>query len=728
MEVVAKPHISTGFSIWQRLSRARVATIIAKTTYKLRPDECALLERADPLVLQSQFARNDPSRELTMATDLAPHKARAEVLVTGSAHSPDGQPQPSIHVRLSVGAVDKSLEAFGDRVWMPDGSLRRGGAVARVTLSYERAAGGPETWNPIGISAAMTDAQGRSPLPNLQPAGLRIVDRSTPIPTIGLGPISPRWPTRAKLWTAGGEPDPNRLRDEPIAERIDRAYFNAAPLDQQLEAIRPGERLLLEGLSKTYPSLATSIPALQPRAVVRGTGLEIALIGDTLLIDTDREVCSVTWRGQLDLTDMGITVVVGFDGDEAVASARASAFADEPTNNEDGPATMFGARNKAVTLPFARSHSPYAAVKRPSIPAGGPSSGPAWLGGAPASAPVPAPAPASVPMPAPAAVPMPAPAPVPPPVAFSAPSYAAPRAEPPPPPRAFASHAPAIGAVAASNAAADAEAAARASATNEVSAESVRSGAPIDLVWFSEKSLGRLRSFYKSLLADLAFESFDSKHELSSDDPERDKGRHEVFGVLTEEPAAEPSSAARLGAEAVAEGGRYTAPLAVFEAPLRPRLSVVARLRAALSLVGPLAANDKALRDLTEAGQAQLGRTHPNAGGGAARVLVAIRDRFVALAGKGADASSFDPDVDRIVLEERGFEERTLLGDKHLVLDLGAGAGATVAYAPLTLRDELPLLEAFPARVIAEVHPRQDRAESATMALRLVAVGRLLDL
>jgi hypothetical protein len=292
-----------------------------------------------------------------------------------------------------------------------------------------------------------------------------------------------------------------------------------------------------------------------------------------------------------------------------------------------------------------------------------------------------------------------------------------------------ASHAVVKGAEAASNAAAAAEAELRSrDAAPAQRGAPALSSAPVELVWFSTAALGRLRVFFKSLLADLAFEDFDSKHEIPSDDPERDKGRHEIFGVLTREPAMDPAVAPRVLGEAVDERGRFTPPLAVIEADWRPRFPDAARLRAAVSFVGGLATTDKRLQELIEAANAQLAQKHPSAGGAATRLLATLREHVVAQYGKSIGATAFDGEIDRIVLDERAFDERVLLGERHLVFTIGAGAQALPAYAPLALKDAIPLFDVFRARIVAELHPRQDRSEVASVALRVVALSRTLEL
>lgn len=52
-----------------------------------------------------------------MASDLAPFKRRADVLVVGHAFAPERRPVGSLVARVVVGEVDKAIAVFGDRAW-----------------------------------------------------------------------------------------------------------------------------------------------------------------------------------------------------------------------------------------------------------------------------------------------------------------------------------------------------------------------------------------------------------------------------------------------------------------------------------------------------------------------------------------------------------------------------------------------------------------------------------
>lgn len=83
------------------------------------------------------------------------------------------------------------------------------------------------------------------------------------------------------------------------------ARFNAAPPEQQLDAFAEDAALDLDGLLRGAPRRTVSLPAMRPRVhlvdLASGRILDaVRLRCDTVVIDTDRAVCSLTWRGTFD--------------------------------------------------------------------------------------------------------------------------------------------------------------------------------------------------------------------------------------------------------------------------------------------------------------------------------------------------------------------------------------------------------------------------------------------
>ncbi len=736
MDVVSRSPFVVGSFRFRRANGRDGAAVVAKATFDLRPGECELADVQGPLVTREVRFRDDPNASVLLPSDLCPAKARADVVVIGSAYS-GGPPARSVVARLAIAEVDKAIEVHCDRHVSQHGGLREGAPFTSLPLVYERAAY-DDGLNPVGTRADRVDTLGNVRLPNLQPPGLFVQDLSTRIGAIGFGPVAMSWPSRRALWTTPGEPLPARLATENIADKIDRSFFNVAPRDQQLARLDPHERLVLEHLDPEHPRLVTALPGIVPRATIEATGADVTMVADLIVIDTDRRVCTVTWRGVVDIAATGShrVVVVAERNGEVIPFNPHEQIVDESTYDE--PSARAKARQKADTLPFRRGMAVNGAITfssaaedRPSwpstssgatvlVPAVTPSSPPAAATAfLPAAAPVmhapvvPAPV-----IPAPVAVTAA-------PAAALAPAYVpALRHVSDVVPARVPSHAPVVGTAAASNAAA--ETGAKAQAEAKLARPRPSSTArPIDLIWVDPVARKRLRAWWTELLTQAEFGEFDSRHERPTDDPEMDQAMRDAVVVLTKAPATDAAELERVVDESVDESGAFTPPLVVLEGDLKLSFDEIARLETLATIVAPLAATDKKMKDLCDAAAQIVGSKKPAAAPAATRQSQSIREHHATIAARGG-TSALDGEVDGALADARAYDTRDLLGGVHLRASIAAGGEAIPAYLPETLKSRLPLFDSFRARVIAEVSPRQDRNESHWLCLRVLALARIV--
>ncbi|WP_438018648.1 DUF2169 domain-containing protein [Sorangium sp. So ce315] len=298
MDVVSACPLRVASSLWQPQAGVWALTIVCKATYTLTPDESPLAPEQDEPIGADVTWEDDDRSSLALASDLAPFKRRADVLVVGHAHAPGRRPVTSLLARIAVGAIDKTIAVFGDRALTADGALTEPAPFVTMSLRWERAAGGAGTANPVGVPP---DGRAMAPAPNLEAPDAHGAGRRDTVEPAGFGPIAPSWPGRThKLGRHAATWDHARWSDQPLPDDIDAGYFNAAPPDQQMDEIAPDERIVLENLHPAHARLITSLKAAVPRAVVeRGNAPaeERKLRCDTLCIDTDRGTCSLTWRG-----------------------------------------------------------------------------------------------------------------------------------------------------------------------------------------------------------------------------------------------------------------------------------------------------------------------------------------------------------------------------------------------------------------------------------------------
>jgi hypothetical protein len=306
MEILSLCPLRCASLLWQSSAGPWTFTAVCKATYRLAPDVSPLHAEQEPPNEEDSYWDDDPNRSLSSPSDLVPFKARGDVLLVGNAFAPGGVGVRSLVVRMIVGEVDKSIEVFGKRAWAQDGQLREAPGFASMPLVYERAAGGPDTSNPVGVRRdAAPDAHGSVALPNLQPPGMMLDRRGMFVPPVGFGPIAPAWPVRSeRLGRHWGSFSPGAWRERAVPEDLDTGYFNAAPRDQQVDAIRADERIVLQNLHPEHHRLVTSLPGVRPKVFAEKRGEapeEVAMRCDTLSIDTRRGLCTLVWRGHVPL-------------------------------------------------------------------------------------------------------------------------------------------------------------------------------------------------------------------------------------------------------------------------------------------------------------------------------------------------------------------------------------------------------------------------------------------
>jgi hypothetical protein len=343
-------------------------TIVCKATFDLMPGESPLAAEQDEPNDEDTHWDDDTTRSVSSPADLVPFKPRADVVLVGSAFAPQGQPVRTLVARLGIGAIDKAIEVHGHRNFGPDGLAREAAPFTKMRLRYERAAGGPETGNPVGVRVdGGAEGAGASAVPNLLPPGTSEVRRGDRVAPIGMGPLAASWPERrARLGRhAGTWPAPG-WTERPVPDEIDPGFFNVAPRDQQIAAIRDDERIVLENLHPEHARLVTTLPGIRPRAVLERHGAapsELHMTPDTLWIDTDRGVCTLTWRGQVRLADRAeqvrVTVTAERGAPRSGQHAPAVEEAGSPTMMLSpamaGPAMPFGpgAAGGSPAMPFA---------------------------------------------------------------------------------------------------------------------------------------------------------------------------------------------------------------------------------------------------------------------------------------------------------------------------------------------------------------------------------------
>jgi hypothetical protein len=748
MDVVSLGPLCTASLLWRSARGSWAQTVVCKATFNLRPDESPLAGDQEPLNENDNHWDDDPSRSLYAPSDLVPRKPRADVLLVGKAFTPRNEPVRSVVARLVVGAVDKAIEVHCDRAWTADGKLLEGPPFTSMSLFYERSGGGPETWNPVGIgSGARPDVHGAVRIANLQPPGFQLKDRSTAIPPVGFGPVAAHWPERARRLGRHAAWAGEDWRHQALPEDLDMGWFNAAPADQQTDAIHDGQRIVLENLHRDHARLTTALSGVRPRAYVEpGAQRHVRLVCDTLWIDTDRAICTLTWRGVVALQrpdepgrivvaveergrplepadlDRRITEIARSHGDASKPSASMDTVTIRPSQQKAAQ------RARDAVLPFVRAREPSPPEARPPAPpppalVPPPSVRPEppgfSLGEAPAIAKAPPPPPMSA-----------AAAPESPPSVKRGPKIGAwmpPGSAPEP-----ASGPPSGSALKASNAAAgeNNRAPSPLTAPSRPLAPSP-SGDVIELLWFDPEEVARIRKHqaWKKLIAEAKARPRDE--EISDAEPREKqkeaKDRRDILAVLR---GGDPCGAAGLGEELAAamEDGTFTPPLALVEGALEFPFDEKETLKATMALVAPFTAGDKRLKEQSDTvGELLKSPWLEKGSAGLESYTTRLREAFAQPA-RALPPRYLEAHTERLLLEQRHYQKRTLLGQAWIrALLTPAGAGEAIpTYLPERLARELPMFQRFRARAVVEARLQLDQFEAHSSALRVVALGRVI--
>jgi hypothetical protein len=754
MEIVSIGPLPVASVVWQPMPRAFMLTVVCRATFQLAPGECALAAAQEPPSAVDVHWNGDAARSLSAPSDLAPLKLRADVILVGSAFAPRGEQVRSVIARLQVGEIDKSIEVFGERSFSQDGVPMEGPRFARMPLWWERAAGGPETINPVGMRLDARDSYGWTPIPNLQPVGLSIARPGDPLPPIGFGPIAPSWPTRReRLGHRAGTWPGARWMDEPLPSDIDAAYFNSAPRDQQVDQIRDDERLVLENLHPHHPQLVTTLPALRPRARAErrgGVEEEVPLRADTLWIDTDRGLCTLTWRGRVRIEhpgEIGRVVI-----DSGPAGARGAA---RPPGGAVPHTLLPGAALAALAapLPFLASRPELSPMARPgafsepargafdpgetvapmmadavelrrAMPFGGvpaaPRSSPSMLAAPPML--VRPPEPTAPPIEMPAWSPAPGPVVAPPQISRE-PSFG----EGP------------NGVLASSEKAASIDRRPRELAEIDdeptplpAASEPRARVAPqeaVKLVWFDAAVLPRIRrqGEWRGLLTDLELRLIDeAAADLAAGPlaPEA-KDRRTVLEVLLRGAAISADGVKPAVDAALRDDGGFEPPLALLAAELEMPFDELETLKAISAAARPLVSTDKRLKEAVDQVDELLASPWLSGAGGTAESLTTkVREAF-AQAKRTLAPDYLEVQAERRLLDQRAYQARPVFGKKHLRSLIRGATGTIPVYLPEATKDELPMFRRFRVKMLVELDHREDQGEASPWSIKVLALGRV---
>ena len=275
--------------IGQSRRGAWALTVVVKATYDSLPCRSSRRSRASRSIRTRTTTTGTTTRlrSLYSPSDLL-RSSRAPTSCSSGTPSRRGRSRfDRSTVRLIVGDVNKAIEVFGERAWTHDGLLREGPRFIKMPLRYERASGGGKTSNPVGMRADnRPDTFGNIQVPNLQPPGVLLADASNFIESDRLRA------TRAELARPSRQARPprrdvaaRRLEPAGAGRHRHRLLHGGAARSQQVEVLRPNERIILENLHPASPAARDEPPGDRAAGVRHRRGAaqhELSLTCDTL--------------------------------------------------------------------------------------------------------------------------------------------------------------------------------------------------------------------------------------------------------------------------------------------------------------------------------------------------------------------------------------------------------------------------------------------------------------
>jgi uncharacterized protein YjbI with pentapeptide repeats len=293
-------------------------TLIVKGTFDLLHGRNAIPSEEQLYPTGDEFFPDDVDMQgsCRYESDFAYFKPKADLLLSGHCHSPNGKPIPACQIKFQVGAHEKTLNVFGDRRWkgaLGFHTISDPEPFTQMELKYENSFGGQGyKKNPVGKGFAKQEIpEGKKVrfLPNIEDPGNIIGSpRNRPEPA-GFGPLGRMWEQRfSKMGTYKSKY--LKKRWPWFAEDFDYEYFNAAPTDMQVEGYLKGdEELYFKNLHQEDSRFVSRLPGIRVRCFTNKkvdpasdetAFQEVVMKLDTLWADMDKEKLVLVWRGVIE--------------------------------------------------------------------------------------------------------------------------------------------------------------------------------------------------------------------------------------------------------------------------------------------------------------------------------------------------------------------------------------------------------------------------------------------
>lgn len=261
----------------------------------------------------------------------------------------------------------------------------------------------------------------------------------------------------------------------------------------------------------------------------------------------------------------------------------------------------------------------------------------------------------------------------------------------------------------------------------------------VELLWFHDEVMAQIdeQLAFDRLLADLRagdeapYEPIDFDDVPPPDEPVEVRQRREIVAIMTQGHVTMAASLEPTMMNSVDDSGSFEPPIVLMSGRLHLPFDELETLKATLAAVTPMTAGNLELAETVKTIE-ELMKT-PWLQEGSGEVAKNLTDKIRSLFKKGdrmLDPAYLDDHTDRILLDQRRYQHRTVLGEEHIrgLLAPSSSRERIPTYIPIALANDLPMFKSFPARVIAEAHVQQDQYEHHQACLKVRAFGRVVQL
>ncbi|MDK2124528.1 DUF2169 family type VI secretion system accessory protein [Parachitinimonas caeni] len=284
-------------------------SVILKQTYTRTADQSLQLALPQPpLQIDDEMSRNDCTAALIRPGELAPLKLATDVMITGTAHAPQGKPATEWKVGLKMGDDSRNLHLTGPRWWLKDKNnwkLSKPSPMSALPLSYDYAQGRRDAGCGLGSFAHNRTGMGWYTLAERKEAKklaapqiewdekrVSVIDRFTQL--AGFAPVAPNWWARAIY--AGAKPC--EVPCKKLESDFDFNFYSQANPALRFNFLKGDEAITLEGMSPQGPQV-WRLPGDRPHLLLHeraGGQRPQAMRLDTVLIENDRNRLTLIWR------------------------------------------------------------------------------------------------------------------------------------------------------------------------------------------------------------------------------------------------------------------------------------------------------------------------------------------------------------------------------------------------------------------------------------------------